>query len=71
MLDAVSPRSGVLLIHERRDGQPYLKVLRRCRANPDAKPIDAHQAIAIARLAGLRMWDAMRELDSATARRAA
>jgi len=56
-------KSGIVLIHEHRDGRPYLKVLRRCRVNPDAKPIDHVQAINIARLAGLRMWDALRDLD--------
>jgi hypothetical protein len=71
LIGALPPKSGIVLIHEGQHGQPYLKVLRRCRANPNAKPIDHGQAINIARLAGLRMWDALREIDRVTADRLA
>ena len=71
MLAVIAPTSGVLLIREARNGAPYIDSIRRARPNPDAKPIDARQAIDIARLAGLRMWDALAEIDRATARLAA
>ena len=68
MLAVIAPTSGVLLIRDARNGVPHIDSIRRARPNPDAKPVSAAQAIDIARLAGLRMWDALAEIDRATAR---
>ena len=59
----LAPQSGVILVREDERGQIVSDVVRRARSNPDAKPITAEQAIDIARLANLRMWDALTELD--------
>ena len=63
ILDGLPQRSGVLAIREDKHGRPWLHVARRAKSNPDAKPITAGEAIDIARLANLRMWDALYELD--------
>lgn len=54
-----SPRSGVLLVSEQR-GAPTVVVrcVRRATPNRDATRLTPAQAIDIARLANLRMWDA-------------
>lgn len=61
-----SPASGVLLLHATRCGSvrgrespvriECVKMAKPCR---DAKPISSEDAIDIARLASLRMWDAL------------
>lgn len=64
LLDALpSPKSGVLLMMQQDRGAP---VVARCvrRATPcrDADRLTPQQAIDIARLANLRMWDAYDKL---------
>lgn len=54
-----SPRSGVLLVKRLDDGRTVMSVVRMAVPNRDAKTIEARHAIDIARLAGLRMWDAL------------
>jgi len=63
-----SPRSGVLLLREGRGTVPVVVECRR-RATPDkdAAKLTAEQAVDIARLANLRMWDAYMQRDRATA----
>src|SRR5258706_3107500 len=51
LLACIAPVSGVLLV-----GNAMIWSERRAKCNKDAKPIDAEDAIDIARLAGLRMW---------------
>lgn len=60
LLAVIAPVSGVLLVHSM-----SIVSLRRAKCNRDAKPIDAEDAIDIARLAGLRMWDAFDQRDAA------
>jgi len=62
LLDVVSPASGVLVIETVR-AAPRIRVVRRVTANRDAKPISPADCVDIARLAGLRMWDALAEVD--------
>lgn len=57
-----SPASGVVVLDERKDGSVSHRVLRRATPNRDASKITPAQAIDIARLANLRMWDAYRSL---------
>lgn len=60
LLDAIPAVSGVLLIAP----SGYVKVMRMAKPNRDAKPISAADAVDVARLAGLRMWDALVELHA-------
>lgn len=64
LLEHVQPVSGVLLLSapERRYGPPVVRVrcVKRAKPNRDAKVISAAQAVDIARLASLRMWDALK-----------
>lgn len=64
--DLGSPSSGVLLL---RLGQRGVSVssARRAKANPDAQKINHAQAIDIARLQNLRMWEAYKIRDAANA----
>lgn len=64
-----STASGILLLD--RDGYPRpvgadmrVDCIRRATPSRDAKPISAEQAVDIARLASLRMWDSYREVES-------
>lgn len=63
LLDAIPPRSGVVLLSETRSGTVRADCKRRAQQNPDAKPIDTADAINLGRLASLRMWDAMLEIE--------
>ena len=75
LIDACGRVSGILLLHNSRRvvgtiagvKEPGLRVQVRRAAKPDrtAQPISAADAIAIARLASLRMWDAYAARDSA------
>jgi len=59
----MAPVSGVLLIRDAGPGVFHISCVRKSRPNRDAEKIDAEDAIDIARLAGLRMWDAYAEVD--------
>lgn len=59
----VNPASGILLVSHTDAGHVLVRAARRTTANPKAQPITPSQALDIARLAGLRMWDAIGELD--------
>ena len=60
LLGCISPASGVLLIEDAgKHRARNISSVRRATPNRDAKPISAEHAIDIARLAGLRMWDAL------------
>lgn len=58
----INPVSGLLLIQDRDDGI-LVKVERRAKPDTKADRITAEDAIEIARLASLRMWDAYATLD--------
>jgi hypothetical protein len=71
LFDALpSPASGVILLNEYDDGVIGTKVVRRATPCRDAERISAGDAVDIARLASLRMWDAFDTLN-ARARKAA
>lgn len=53
--------SGVMLIARTRYARTELRLVRRAKPNPAAKPITPTEAINIARLASLRMWDAIKD----------
>ena len=60
LFDALpSPHSGVLLMTERANGSIAISVERRATPNRDADRLSAADALDIARLANLRMWDAL------------
>jgi len=62
-----SPSSGVILLEECGWPKPPIvaDVVRRAKPNKDASKLEPAQAVDIARLASLRMWDAYDRLDSA------
>ncbi len=65
--DLPSPVCGVILLHKK-DDRVWWEVERKAKPNKDAEKISAESAIDLARLASLRMWDALIRLeDSKTA----
>lgn len=59
-----STASGVILLGTERSPEQFVvELIRRPKANPEAKPIGAASVADIARLASLRMWDAFREVE--------
>ena len=60
---AASPASGIVTIALAPSGIPKYRVERRCRPNPQARPVDTRDWLELARLANLRMWDALAALD--------
>lgn len=69
LLDCLpSAASGVLLLREasdRHQGQIVVKCIRRATPAKDAFRLTPAQAVDIARLANLRMWEAYQRRDSA------
>ncbi|HOW49042.1 MAG TPA: hypothetical protein PLB26_15470 [Rubrivivax sp.] len=57
-----SPASGLLLVREHR-GRVEINCHRRAKPNKDAYRLTPAQAVDVARLANLRMWDAYARLD--------
>lgn len=78
LLDCLpSKASGVLLLREGRGYDRYneplvvVECLRRATPNKDAERLTPAQAIDVARLANLRMWEAYKQRDVAVADAAA
>lgn len=64
---AASPASGIILLGDDRYPEAFsAEVVRRAKPNPEAKACTAGQVQEIARLASLRMWDALRARDRET-----
>lgn len=61
-----SPTSGILLLREQRNSVTPLAVTceRRATPNKDADRLTPAQAVDIARLANLRMWEAYKGIDA-------
>jgi hypothetical protein len=57
-----SEASGVLLMRVQRGGMVVADCVRRAKPNRDATKLTPEQAVDIARLANLRMWDAYQRL---------
>jgi hypothetical protein len=62
LLAKISPISGILLLSES-GGSLSIRVERAAKPDRGAEKITAEDAIDIARLASLRMWDAYDKLD--------
>lgn len=63
LMDALgSPASGVLLLSDR-DGQLRIHCQRPAKPCRDADRLNPAAAVAVARLASLRMWDAYKRLE--------
>jgi hypothetical protein len=60
--DLPSPACGVILLHKDERGG-WVTVERKSKPNKDAEKISAESAIDLARLASLRMWDALIRLE--------
>lgn len=66
LLDCLpSPDSGVIALYFGRTGQLYADVVRRAKPAKDAYRLNHQQAVDVARLANLRLWDAYAQRDSA------
>jgi len=66
LLEHCGAKSGVLCVHlSDRGDLHHITVKRKCKSNPDYKPLEHHQVIDIARLASLRLWDAYQQRDAA------
>lgn len=63
LAEDISPMSGILLMRERDDGRVSTMVHRQAKPNRDAMAICPEDAIHLARLASVRMWDAYLELE--------
>lgn len=67
LLDSMpSKASGVLLVYENR-GRLFYEVKRRATPDKNADRIKPEDAVNLARLASLRMWDAYHQADQAQA----
>lgn len=64
LMDGLPKNSGVLLLSKRRDGSIRVKCVRRAKPCRDAEKITAADAVDIARLASLRMWDMVEKLEA-------
>lgn len=59
LVESIPPNSGILLL----DDSKRIRVERRARPNRAAKPVSTDQAMKLAHLCSLRMWDALNSLD--------
>lgn len=66
-----SPNSGILLLHHNQRGEVAVNCTRRATPARDCSVLSAEDAVDVARLANLRMWEAYAELESLKAARAA
>jgi hypothetical protein len=67
----ISPKSGILLFAENRSDygpEIVMHVHRQAKPRKDAKPIDASEALDVARLCNARMWDAYDAVRRVTAK---
>lgn len=58
--------SGIILLGPDSDGQVIAWLARRSQGNKRAKPIQPVDVMDLARLAGLRMWDALLRQEAST-----
>lgn len=68
VLDKVPECSGILVLDTTRGGVRRVTEMRKAVPCRTAEKIDAADAIDIARLAGLRMWDALMKLEGCEVR---
>lgn len=66
----LEPASGVIVLSQGdgHGGGVFAEVKRQAKANRDAKPITAAELVDIARLASMRMWQAVYEVERFLAR---
>lgn len=60
-----SPKSGVVTIAAGDHGGPLLTSVRRAQSNAGAEKLSAAEILDVARLANLRMWDALVRREAA------
>ena len=68
LYEQINEASGLLLITDGLRGELSISCERRARPDRQADKITAGDAVDIARLASLRMWDAYSALDNLSAR---
>jgi hypothetical protein len=60
LLEHMPPNSGILFVYSHNTtGKPVVSLYRRPKPNRDAQTLLPNECIDIARLASLRMWDAL------------
>ncbi|WAC75346.1 hypothetical protein OU995_11870 [Roseateles sp. SL47] len=59
-----SPACGVIVLHDKRQ-QIVAEVVRRATPNAAAEKIDGRACVDLARLAGIRMWEALAQRQAA------
>lgn len=65
LLETINPASGILLLkHVDINDRLAMEVVRNAKPNRDADHLTAEDAIDLARLASLRMWDAYDAVDN-------
>jgi hypothetical protein len=65
LVEFVPAASGILLVTDWREypDRPFIRVERQAKPCRDAERITAEDAVDIARLASLRMWEALRKIE--------
>jgi len=63
LMALVPPKSGVILLTQKDSGEVSASMIKRAVPNRLAKQIAPEDAIDIARLASLRLWDTYKLLD--------
>lgn len=71
LLDSLPSKSSGLILLREHEGTVYANIERRAVPNRDAKAIEPADAIDLARLASLRMWNTYQALDDERAKAAA
>lgn len=69
LMTGMPASSGVLLLSHRHDGGIRVEAARRAKPCRDAERLSTEDAVDIARLASLRMWDVYGEMDALKADR--
>lgn len=62
LMEFIQPKSGIILLSQMDNGSVYASIKKRAVPNRAATTITPEDAIDIARLASLRMWDTYQKL---------
>jgi hypothetical protein len=71
LIDSLPSKSSGLIMLRQHEGEVYASIERRATPNREAKAIEPADAIDLARLASLRMWNTYQALENERAKAAA
>jgi hypothetical protein len=71
LIDSLPSKSSGVILLRQHEGEIYASIERRATPNREAKAIEAADAIDLARLASLRMWNTYQALEVERAKAAA